>query len=78
MAPFEIEITLTSGNVRLSVIPYEYPDNSRNTAFEIIRNKVCVGSILINDDYHWEGFAGLPWEKADMLKIGYEITNHYL
>jgi hypothetical protein len=78
MAPFDIEITLATGEVKLSVMPYEYPANSRNTAFEIIRNKVWVGSILINADYHWEGFAGLPWENADMLKIGYEITNHYL
>lgn len=78
MAPFDIEISLATGNIQLSVIPYEYPANSRNTAFEIIWDKVWVGSILINDEYHWEGFEGLPWEDADMLKIGYEITNHYL
>ena len=78
MESFDIEISLTTGNVRLSVLPYEYPANSRNTAFEIFSNNVWVGSMLINDENRWEGFAGLPWENAEMLKIGYEITNHYL
>lgn len=77
MESFDIDVSLTTGNFTLSVIPYEYPKESSNTAFEIISEKVWVGSVFINGEYLWESFGNLPWDHNDTLKIGYEITNHY-
>ncbi|NEU07888.1 hypothetical protein GZH53_06145 [Flavihumibacter sp. R14] len=78
MQSFEIDVCLSGERFTLSVVPYEYPSDSRNTAFELISEKVWVGSVRINDNYAWEGFAGLRWKGEDVLKIGYEITSHYL
>jgi len=78
MQSFDIEVNLSGGNFKLSVIPYEYPSDSRNTAFEIINDKVWIGSVRINDRYSWEAFGGLPWKNDDILTIGNEISSHYL
>ena len=78
MKSFNIEVSLESGKVNLTVIPYEYPTDSRNTAFELVMDKVWIGSIHMNEESKWEGFGGLPWANEDIRKIGFEITNHYI